>query len=423
MIGQLDRTNREATVIGAGIAGMLAAYFLDQKGYSVTLLEEKSRAGGLLSTTRTRYGIAESAANSLLASPSVLNLCEQLGVGLTSVRKDSRSRFILRSGKLRKFPLTIGESAGTLRRAALNRSSNHASSLDLETWGARHLGEAAVSYLLAPFVRGIYGIQPSEVGVLAAFPKLLVKPGSTLLGTMFSRKLQRKAKSKRAPMVAPQFGMNDLVARLETHLVRRLGKRFRCGERISTLPEGANVVLATPAYVAAELLKKETPILAELLSAVQYTPLVSVTAFLEKSGFPRPVKGVGVLIPNGEKRNSLGILFSSSSFEGRVTDESRYACFTMMLGGSQAPYWISASDEAIKTTVQQEFSEVLGLRGQILELVINRWPRAIPKYSVDLPHLWQTARETWCERPGRLLFGNYTGQVSLRGMIESASSI
>ncbi|MFL6210415.1 MAG: hypothetical protein ACJ74W_16280 [Pyrinomonadaceae bacterium] len=33
---------------------------------------------------------------------------------------------------------------------------------------------------------------------------------------------------------------------------------------------------------------------------------------------------------------------------------------------------------------------------------------------------WQTAQAAWCATPGRILFGNYTGQVSLRGMIERA---
>jgi hypothetical protein len=63
------------------------------------------------------------------------------------------------------------------------------------------------------------------------------------------------------------------------------------------------------------------------------------------------------------------------------------------------------------------------VRGEPAELVISRWPRSIPQYSAALPAVWQTARETWCAAPGRLLFGNYTGQVSLRGMIERAASI
>ena len=46
MIGTVNQKEREATVVGAGIAGMLAAYVLDARGYRVTLIEAKNRAGG-----------------------------------------------------------------------------------------------------------------------------------------------------------------------------------------------------------------------------------------------------------------------------------------------------------------------------------------------------------------------------------------
>ena len=71
MIGSFDETRREATVIGAGIAGLLAAYALDRQGYEVTLLEGAARAGGLIQTRRNAYGIAETAAHSLLITPQV----------------------------------------------------------------------------------------------------------------------------------------------------------------------------------------------------------------------------------------------------------------------------------------------------------------------------------------------------------------
>ena len=80
MLGRLDATRREATVVGAGIAGLLAAYALDRKGYRVTLLEAEARAGGLISTQRTEYGIAERAAHSLLATPTVIEFCRELDV-------------------------------------------------------------------------------------------------------------------------------------------------------------------------------------------------------------------------------------------------------------------------------------------------------------------------------------------------------
>ena len=443
MIGTLDETRREATVVGAGVAGMLAAYALDKKGYEVTLLEERANAGGLIQTVQTEYGIAERAAHSLLASGPVVEFCRELGVELAEVRGDSRARFIVRGGRLRKFPLGIGEAVGALGRAAFARARTDADSLDLDSWGRTHLGDAAVDYLLTPFVRGIYGTQPAELGVAAAFPTLSVAPGQSLLGAALGKAFKRRAKSgnvsgasngvangaavkKRREskrMVAPRYGMADLISRLERRLEERLGGRFRRGGRVEEIPDAPNVILATPAYAAARLLQPTAPGLSRVLAEVRYTPIVSVTAFVPVESLTRPVKGVGALVPEKERRQALGILFTSSSFEGRVKDESRYASFTVLLGGSTQPHWANASDAEIEHAVRGELKALLGIRGEPARLVISRWPHAIPQYSVSLPAVWRLARETWCATTGHLLCGNYTGQVSLRGMIEEAAKI
>jgi oxygen-dependent protoporphyrinogen oxidase len=451
MIGTLDKTRREATIVGAGIAGLLAAYALDRAGYRATLLEERERAGGLIQTVRTDYGIAERAAHSLLVTPAVAALCRDLGVELTDVRRDSRSRFILRDGKLRKFPLSVGEAAGALSRAAFARAGNHADALDLESWGRKHLGGAAVEYLLTPFVRGIYGAEPAGLGVAAAFPELAVAEGRTLLGAMLRKALRgsstngateksfseekrslpgdtlakangNKRAKERKRMVAPLHGMGDLVSRLEGRLEERLGERFVRGARVEEIPRAPNLVITAPAYAAAELLEAEAPDLSLELREVQYTPIVTATAFVSRDAFVRPVSGVGVLVPPGERRACLGILFNSSAFEGRVRDESRHASFTVLFGGASQPEWVTAPGEEIERAVKQELRDLLGIRGGLLRLVVSHWRRAIPQYSTRLPRVWRTARETWCARPGRVLFGNYTGQVSLRGMIETALS-
>lgn len=67
--------------------------------------------------------------------------------------------------------------------------------LDLDSWGRKHLGGAAVDYLLTPLVRGIYGAQPAELGVEAAFPVLSVVPGRTLLGSALGKAFKRRAKN------------------------------------------------------------------------------------------------------------------------------------------------------------------------------------------------------------------------------------
>src|SRR5581483_6441796 len=300
LIGTLDHRYREATIVGAGIAGMLTAYALDKRGFRVTLLEQKARAGGLIRTTRTEQGIAESAAHSLLVSEPVRELCRELGVQLVEPRKEASAKFIMRDGHLVRFPLKLRETVSLAHHAAFNRSA-HSGEQNVDAWAREHLGDSATDYLLTPFVRGIYGVQPSELGIAAAFPFL-------------------------------------------------------------NLPDAQNVILATPAYAAASLLQSPVPQLAEQLRTVRYTPIVSVTTFVERNAFDHPIHGTGVLMPAREDTKSLGILFNSSSFECRVADDSRFASFTVMMGGTAHPEWLDASDDEIRQAIKFELSHVLGIR-------------------------------------------------------------
>ncbi len=419
MIGNLDRRYREVTVVGAGVAGMLTAYALDRRGYQVTLIEEKERAGGLIRTTRTEHGISESAAHSLIATSAVRELCRDLSVELVEPRKEAKAKFVVRDGQLQRFPLHFSEAIDLASHFVFHRSESSPQQ-DVETWARLHLGDSATDYLLTPFVRGIYGVQPAELGLATAFPFLNLPHGATLLGALLRRHFKRSAKKEKKGRAAPRFGMGDLVGRLERDLEKRLGLRFRKLETIRCLPDAPNVILATPAYAAAPLLDSSVPQLAEALRSVRYTPIVSVTTFVEREALDHPVHGTGVLMPAREDTKSLGILFNSSSFDYRVTDNSRFASFTVMMGGTAHPEWLDASDAEIQQAMKLELAAMLGIR-EPRRTVIHRWPRALPQYSVGLPSVWQKARDTWCIIPGRILFGNYTGQISLRGMIESAA--
>jgi len=420
MIGTLNSARKEVTVVGAGIAGMLAAYSLDRSGYRVTLLEEKERAGGLIQTHNTGQGLTESAAHSFIVTEPVRALCRELEVELVERRKEAKAKYILRDGKLRRFPLSVGETFGTCMHAALARSARTPQTLDV--WSRKHLGAVATEYLVTPFVRGIYGAQPTELEVTTAFPALDVAEGKTLLGAMLTKRRNATPKNEKKTQAAPRFGMGELVGRLEQRLEKRLGSRFRKGEQVAHLPEAANVIIATPAYAAAPLIRPASVALADKLAEIRYTPIVSVTVFVDRNSFTRPLNGVGVLMPACEQTKSLGILFNSSTFADRVVDDSRLASFTVMMGGTAQPNWLTASDDEIRQTIKLELSSFLGIR-EPLDVAIHRWPAALPQYSVNVRKVWACARESWCATPGRILFGNYTGQISLRGMIESAAAL
>ncbi len=439
MIGSLKietEQDRQAIVVGAGVSGLLIAYVLDQQGFKVTLIEESKRAGGLISTQSTEWGPAESAAHSFLVTDEIAEICRDLGVELCPVRPDARSRYIYRRGKMRRFPLSFFELIRTFLRAylVLSRADLSRGSATLEQWGNRHLGKSAVKYLLSPFLTGIYAARPSEICVSAAFPALEVPAGQSLLSALL-RKLRLRllsSKKKSAPksqskkMMAPKMGMGALVGALERRLEERLGDRFRKGETVSVLPDSPNVILAVPASRASALLAQKDSRLSQALSEIEYAPLVSATIFISKAAFSSLPRGVGVLFPEAEKRDCLGVLFNSSAFSDRVRDEAEWVSLTMMLGGTIRPEMIKKADHELFDLIRNELKILFGLDDssvQSARIVLNRWTHAIPKYDQKTMAAWNAARSGWCSVPGHVLTGNYTGQISIRGMMQEACAL
>jgi len=419
MIGKLNPDSREATVIGAGFAGLLIAFRLQRRGFRVTLHEAQSRAGGLISTRRLQWGIAESAAHSFQASLAVIELCKELEVELVPLNPKNRSKYILKNGKFRKFPLNIAELLTLLWKISRQSPPLTEENPSLETWALHYLTQPALDYLINPFLRGVFACKPSEISIQAAFPQLLFEKERTILSGLQNLRRRRPA----SPMMAPQEGMESLIQKLSGYLEKKLGDRYLKNSRIERLPESGNVIICTPAPVAAALLNRSSPELSELLDQVQYSPLISITIFLEKSQLGNPREGVGVLVPEKENRGFLGVLFNSSAFPSRVVNQEKIVSLTMMMGGSDNPSILEMPDQELLQNVESELKALFDLRGRPVHCEIHRWPNAIPQYGPHLQRVWEKAQSSWCSRAGNILFGNYTGQVSLRGMIESTMTL
>jgi protoporphyrinogen/coproporphyrinogen III oxidase len=418
MIGRLQTEKKNVSIIGAGISGLLAAYFLNRSGYEVEIFEARSSAGGLIQSEHTEFGLVESAAHSLLMTSEVKNLFLDLGVEYNEVSPNSKARYIVRNGKLTRFPLKFGETFELLRKA-LNQ--NHTTPETMEEWAQAYLGQAGLDYLINPFLTGIYASPPEKLSVKAAFPQLTIARNKSALRHLWE--LKKKRANEGAKMVAPKYGLGDLTTKLEAHLRRELGSRFQTDIFLDQLPNTPNRILCTPAHESARLIQSIAPRSAKLLRAVEYAPLVSVTVFAKKSNFRREPKGVGVLLPAREKRDVLGILFNSSSFSDRVKNASEDVSLTVLLGGSLSPKILDIDDPGVRKIIERELNSLFGFNGELLQIRIHRWPKAVPTYSPQLLGVWDQLRLDFCSELGNLVFGNYTGEVSLRGMIQSASAL
>ena len=78
---------RTAAIIGAGITGLTAAFYLKRKGVPVTVYEASDRVGGAIRSIRTEGYLAEFGPNTILeTSPKVGQLVHDAGPRLAAAR-------------------------------------------------------------------------------------------------------------------------------------------------------------------------------------------------------------------------------------------------------------------------------------------------------------------------------------------------
>ena len=414
MIGRLNSREKSATIIGAGVSGLLIAYALKKKGYQVKLLERSNRPGGLIETKVTSSGPAETAAHSLMVTPEIQAFFSELGVPLSPLNPKSLARFIYRNGKMRRFPLTLVETLHTLIRFfSKPLKPIHPETATLAEWCECYLGKPALQYLLSPFVTGVYAARPEELLLKSAFPRLVPQaPEKSLFRNLFSG--DRK-KSPRPQMMAPTHGMTHLVSRLREVLENDIS----LNTKIEALPDSPNLILSVPAPELAHLIRESDSESANALQKIQYSPIITCTVFAPESSFNRePPRGVGVLIPRGEGLRILGVLFNSSSFPERVKKPKTHS-FTVMVGGTGDPEILNQTDSQLTDLIRQDLLQLFGLNGPLESIEITRWKNAIPVYSKALSDAQTTLEKGFCADLGRLVFSNYSKDVSLRGLIQA----
>ncbi len=155
----------------------------------------------------------------------------------------------------------------------------------LASFFRRRFGQQAFERMMEPLMAGIYAGDAEELSVRATFPRFVEleqEHGSVLRGMLSARSRQNGAgqsEAKRTMFVTLRRGLQDLV----TALVRRLtdqGVLLRSGMTVESLRVRSNqvgrwtydmvlqdrsalsadsLVLATPAYVAADLLRPLDP--------------------------------------------------------------------------------------------------------------------------------------------------------------------
>ena len=168
--------------------------------------------------------------------------------------------------------------------------------------------------------------------------------------------------------------------------------------------EADHVILACPAWAAAELLTSVDPHLAADLGKIEYSSSLTLSLIYRSSEFDGMRAGFGFLVPKKERQRLAACTFVGSKFSHRVPDDRiALRCF---FGGTSDEAALGESDEALIAIARQELRRILGLTAAPIEHVIARGPRSMAHSPVGHAQRIAEIRARTAEIPGLHLAGN-----------------
>lgn len=421
-------------VVGGGIAGLAAARRLESliSEAEIVLVEGAERLGGKLLTERVDGFVVEGGPDSFLSRKERgVGLCEELGLGgqLITRREHARS-FVRRGAELHPLPggLTgliptdLEALAGSALLSAEGRERLAAEPSvppeppgedeSIASFVSRRLGPEAYERLVEPLMTGIYGGDGEQLSLRATFPNLRqleLEHGSLLRGLA----AQPPASSVEPPFLSLRGGMEVLATAIVGSLERTTtltGKAARAVRRRSegyevelddALLQATGVVLATPAFVTAELVHELDPELAGLHAEIPYASSAIVTLAFRVGQIPS-LDGYGYVVPSSEGSDVLACTWSSSKWEGRAPNG--FVLVRVYLGRFGRRDVASFADETLVELAQVEL-RFLELQARPHLTRIHRWPKGMPQYVLGHPKRLAEIDAALERHPGLALAG------------------
>ena len=431
---RVDTHHPEVIVIGAGIAGLTAAYVLKRRGIPVKVIEAASRVGGRMTSDEINGHIVDCGAQFLSTEYRIISgLLRQLGLW-RQVRPTSRYSAISRQKIPRKMridrpldALTSGLLSprawlklcwnslfliGPLRKRSLSDYSLW-SEFDSEYLTARTNSQAdrqLIEYFYEPMLQGFYFQTPEETS--QAFSNVLTAFGL-----------------RRARTLALEGGMgalpNQLSRELDVELNTPVSRITFSNETVSIeTPSGEQradrVILAVPAPMAALMLESRPDPFSNRLLATEYSASINVAVVTDAQfTLPGKLKNVyGLLIPRRERQDIAAIGLENNK---RRSCTTKGQLLNLMFCHESAMRCMPLTDAAIVAQAL-ESAEIFfpSLSRHVQQTRVYRWPVAEPGSKVGRAQDLQGYREQCAKKQPRLILaGDYMSMPYTEGAAAS----
>jgi oxygen-dependent protoporphyrinogen oxidase len=447
---------KPVAVIGAGITGLTAAFYLKRKGIPVTVYESSGRVGGVIQSLRQDGYIAEFGPNTILeTSPKVGQLVRDAGLESRRLDPDSKAdnRYVVRDRRPVAMPgsplgffttkLFSLHAKWAVLREPFVPARRDGKEESIAEFVVRRLGQEFLDHAIDALVAGVYAGDPYKLSVQQAFPKLAqleANYGSMIKGQIFGAR-ERKKRGEVAKDRAPKFSFDDGLQVLPDTLRDILGDAVRLNTSVTKLVKTADgwtltlrendrqtqadhsavIYCGTAFRLAALNVELPQPLNLTAFSEIRYPPVASVVLGFRREDVAHPLNGFGMLIPKVECFRILGAIFSSSLFPNRAP--AGHVTLTSYIGGERCPELAALPPETLYRITCEDLKVLLGVNGPPTFQHCVFYPKAIPQYNVGYGRYRDLMNEIEAKAPGLFLAGHYRDGISLSDSIVSGCNV
>lgn len=443
----------DVIVIGAGLTGLSLAFFLQQKGKKVIILEQKDRVGGAMcSHTENGFVFEEGPNTGVIGNPEIAELFEMLESEPVIANSKAEKRLIYKKDNW--YPLPSG-GIGFLKtplftlsdkiKIAFEPLRKRGTDLDesVASLAGRRIGRSFVDYAVNPFISGIYAGDPEKLITRYALPKLykLEQRYGSFIGGSFKKSFEPKSdRDKKATrkVFSDERGFGSLIEKLQNkigseniicsaHNIRINKKNDWFEVTFSNNEESKSVtsykvVTTVGAHALPDLLPFVSPLDMKKITNLTYAKVIQVALGVERKAIDDRYVSFGGLIPQKENKRLLGVLFPSFCFPGRAPEG--YATLAIYLGGILHPEYINMSDEKITNIVHEELQDLFKIPSSAISFMkIFRHEYAIPQYEISTGERLSAIAKVESEHDGLYIAGNLRNGIGIADRVKQSYDI
>ena len=449
----------DVVVIGGGISGLTVAYDLTRASVRTLVLEERSRFGGLICTEHDGAYVLEAGPDSMLVQkPAAIALCRELELDPELVPTlEPRTAYVLRDGVFHAIPsesvLGIPLTPASIDactmlsaegRAAITRDLTSPAppqtAGDDESVGAfvrRRLGDEAVRYLAQPILGGIHAGDVERLSLRALFPQLANADarGGSLLDALRPR---RQSATTGGAFRGLRRGLSTLTSRLTDAIgAGPLGSHaLASGAPVTSIRPGAPfgvettagqvrakaVVLAMPAWRAAELAAAFDEELAHACTAIPYASTATISLAYSREDVTGTLSGTGFVVPRGESSTRLlAASWVTSKWPDRAPDD--VVLVRAFAGGLLDVDLLELDDEALAALAHRDLAPLLGVASAPRLKRVFRWNAAGAQYETGHAARVEAIEAGAARWPGLWLTGSALRGVGIPDCVADARDV